>query len=88
MTSGGTIQAMTPVLTMITVDVEKCTATTLTDAASTASSRLTACTAPTATTAGGAASAHDHSRYVCRVFLCVQLTVCGCLLSCFICILI
>lgn len=60
MISGGTILAMMPVLMKITGDVE--TATTLTDAASTASSRHTACTAPTATTADEAASAHDHNR--------------------------
>lgn len=62
MTSGGTILVMIPVLMMITIDVETCMATTLTDAASTASSRHTACTALTATTAGEAASARGHSR--------------------------
>ncbi len=62
MISGGTILDMMPVLMMITAAVAKCTAMTLTDAASTASSRRTVCTALTATTAGVAASAHGHNR--------------------------
>lgn len=62
MTSGGTILVMIPVLMMITFDVEKCTAMTLTDAASTVSSQHIACTALTATTADEAASAHGHNR--------------------------
>lgn len=62
MTNGGTILVMMPVLMMTTVDVEKCTAMILTDAAFTVSSRRTACTVPIVTTAGKAASALVRSR--------------------------
>lgn len=62
MTSGDTILVMIPVLMTITDVVERCTVTTLTGAASTASSRHAACTALKATTAGEAASAPGHSR--------------------------
>lgn len=62
MISGGTILVMMPVLMMITGVVEKCTATSLTGAASTVSSRHAVCTALRATIADEAASAHGHNR--------------------------
>lgn len=62
MISGGTILVMMPVLMMISVDVERRTVMTLTDAVSTVSSRRIVCTALRATTAGEAASAHGHNR--------------------------
>lgn len=63
MISGGTIPVMMPVSMMITAVAEKCLLPmTLTDAASTASSRHIVCTALTATTADEAASAHGRSR--------------------------
>lgn len=62
MISGDTILVTMPVLMTITDDVGKCTAMTLTGAASTANSRHAVCTALTATTAGEAASAPGHNR--------------------------